>query len=306
MTLLPTLDLDFVTGESATVDFKASFDHNSKQDWCELIKDIVAMTNSGGGTLIIGLADDGSHSGADVAAMLQVDAADVTNKIHSYTGQHFATFDIVEGSRFGHPVAVVRVGPSRIPIVFSAHGGYPIPGGQKAAFVKGSIYFRHGAKSEPGTTEDVRAALERELEVVKEFWLQGIGRVMAAPVGSTVQVIQPDVALRDTTDATPIRLTTDQNAPTLSIVQADRLYPYRQTELVKKLTERLGSKAVSGHDLQCIRRLHGVDLEPTFSHQSQWSPRKYSETFLEWLLQQHEGDPEFFQKAREACRSRAV
>lgn len=95
------------------------------------------------------------------------------NRIHSYTDQHFAAFEIVEGSRFGRPVAVVRVGASRMPIVFTSHGGYSVPGGQKAAFVKGSVYFRYGAKSEPGTTEDLRLALERELEVVKEFWLQG-------------------------------------------------------------------------------------------------------------------------------------
>jgi hypothetical protein len=48
-------DLDLLDGESATVDFKESLDPGSKQDWCELIKDIVAMTNSGDGCIVIGL-----------------------------------------------------------------------------------------------------------------------------------------------------------------------------------------------------------------------------------------------------------
>src|SRR6516165_3194182 len=95
----PALDLDAITGESDAVDFKVSFDPQSKQDWCELIKDIVAMTNSGGGTIIVGVADDGTSSGADVAPLLAVDSADVTNKIHGYTGQHFASFEISEGTR---------------------------------------------------------------------------------------------------------------------------------------------------------------------------------------------------------------
>jgi hypothetical protein len=334
MTLFPALDLDAVTGESATVDFKASFDPQSKGDWCELIKDMIAMTNSGGGNLIVGVADDGSFSGCDIQPLLDVDTADVSNHIHSYTGQHFAAFELVEAVRLGYPVAAIRVGASRMPIVFTAHGGYSIPGGQKAAFVKGSVYFRHGAKSEPGTTDDLRLALERELEVVKEFWLQGIGKIMTAPVGSTVHVVQQDMALRDVTEAAPIRLTTDEtapalhvenvalrdtpeatairltkdeNAPTLSVLQADKLYPYRQKELLKRLAERLGEKVtVSPRDLQCVRRMFAIDDDPTYSYEAQHSPRKYTEAYVDWLVVQHDSDPTFFQKAREASRSRAV
>jgi len=114
-------------------------------------------------------------------------------------------------------VVVFNIGPSRIPIVFTAHGAYGAPGGgQKTAFVKGSVYFRHGAKSEPGTTDDLRQALERELEVVKDFWLQGIGKVMAAPAGSTVQIVQHDMAIRGSADAA-VRLTTDDGAQSVRL-----------------------------------------------------------------------------------------
>jgi len=45
-----------------------------------------------------------------------------------------------------------QVSASRIPIVFTAHGRYGVAGGgQKSAFCQGAVYFRHGAKSEPGT-----------------------------------------------------------------------------------------------------------------------------------------------------------
>ena len=293
------------------------------------------MTNSGGGMILIGVADDGSLSGSDLEGFLELDAADVTNKIHSYTGQHFAAFEILQGFRSGAPVGVLRIEASRIPIVFTSHGGYPVkPTGQKTAFVKGSVYFRHGAKSEPGTTDDLRLALERELEAVKGFWLDGIGKIMAAPPGSTVQVVHQEVTLsdskdatpirltrddgppelglknvtfRDTHDATAIRLTKDENAPALSVVQADKLYPYRQKELVKRLAERLdGRMSVTSHDLQCVRRAFPIDEDPTFSHQAQFSPRKYSEAYVDWLVQQVGADPAFFQKARDASRARSV
>jgi hypothetical protein len=292
------------------------------------------MANSGGGSIVVGVADDGSLSGFDVQGLLAVDPADVTNRIYGYTDQHFAAFEIVERFRFGQSVVVFGIGASRIPIVFTAHGGYGIPGGQKTAFVRGSVYFRHGAKSEPGTTDDLRLALERELELVKGFWLDGIGKVMAAPNGSTVQIVQQDltlrdapeaaavrltkdedapslnvgnVALRDVPEATAIRLTTDENAPTLSVMQADKLYPFRQKELVKQLAGRLGGQAtVSPHDLQCVRKVFGVDDNPTFSYEAQHSPRKYTEAYVDWLVVQHAADPSFFQKARETCRSRTV
>ena len=321
-------DLDAIVGESATVDFKSSFDPTSKQDWCELLKDNVAMANSGGGLIVVGVDDEGEPSNSDVAPLLAVDPADVMNRIHSYTDQHFAAFEVLAGQRLGHAVAVIKIGSSPIPIVFTAHGGYAVAGGQKAAFVKGSVYFRHGAKSEPGTSEDLRGALERELEHVKGFWLDGIGKVMAAPAGSAVQIVQhaithgldavpvrlttdggapamgtSSVVLRDTPEATAIRPTTDENAPTLSVMQADKIYVYRQKELVKRLAERLVGVSLTGHDLQCVRRVHRVDDEPMFCYQAQHSPRKYTEAFVDWLVSKHREDPEFFRLARDRGRA---
>ncbi|MEO5959951.1 MAG: ATP-binding protein, partial [Opitutaceae bacterium] len=57
-----------VPQESADFDFKASFAVKNTGDWCELLKDIVAMANSGGGRLLIGVTDDGKPSGVAVAA----------------------------------------------------------------------------------------------------------------------------------------------------------------------------------------------------------------------------------------------
>jgi hypothetical protein len=169
---------------------------------------------------------------------------------------------------------------------------------------------------------------------VKGFWLDGIGKVMAAPAGSTVQIVERAVKLRDSPDATPvrlttgdgaqtvgadsvvlrdipeataIRLTTDESAPTLSVMQADKLYPYRQKELVRRLAERLdGQVAVGGHDLQCVRRVHKIDDDPMFSYQAQHSPRKYTEAYVDWLVSKYAEDPKFFQHARELVRPRTT
>lgn len=142
-----TIDWDSFAGESASLDFKSSFDPQSKQDWCELIKDIIAMSNSGGGLIVVGVDDDGTPSAnSDIGPLLAVDPADVTNRIYSYTDQHFAAFGLEGNVRLGRPVAVIRIGPSDIPVVFTAHGGGMRPQGaarklhsSKAAFTSDTV-----------------------------------------------------------------------------------------------------------------------------------------------------------------------
>ncbi|CAN5508248.1 hypothetical protein BH20VER3_BH20VER3_19370 [soil metagenome] len=53
------------------------------------------MANSGGGTILIGVADDG-QSAADSAALkiLQTDPAKITDKIAKYTGVQFDSFTV--------------------------------------------------------------------------------------------------------------------------------------------------------------------------------------------------------------------
>ena len=63
------------SSETDDLDFKAEF-HNKLGDWLEIIKDVVAFANSGGGTVLIGVNDDGSPSGADVSVICETDPAD--------------------------------------------------------------------------------------------------------------------------------------------------------------------------------------------------------------------------------------
>lgn len=64
--------------ESKYLDFKSEFDPNSAAAWCELVKDIVACANSGGGVLVFGVNNDGSVSGGDLSAVKEMDVATIT------------------------------------------------------------------------------------------------------------------------------------------------------------------------------------------------------------------------------------
>src|SRR5665647_2994667 len=50
--------------ESGMVDFKTELNFSAPHTWCELIKDILAMANSGGGVILVGVDDSGKPSGA--------------------------------------------------------------------------------------------------------------------------------------------------------------------------------------------------------------------------------------------------
>ncbi len=215
--------------ESKYLDFKKKFDPDQAEDWCEVIKDIVAMANSGGGMIIIGVNNDGSPSDEDISAILRIDPAQITDKIARYTGEQFDDCSIREADRKGHKIAVLQINPVVIPIVFTQPGTYDVGDGkQKSAFSKGSVYFRHGAKSEPGNSKDLREFLDKELERIKKSWLGNIRKVVSSPPAYKVVMQPPEFKEYSALNATPIRIVDDPNAPPYRKVWDDS--PYQSPE----------------------------------------------------------------------------
>jgi hypothetical protein len=295
--------IDECENESGALDFKSTFDPSHPQDWCELIKDIIAMANSAGGLIVFGVNDDSSAATEDLKDVLAIDPAAIIDKIEKYTDQHFADFSLSTGFRGKVPIAVIEVSSVSIPIVFTAPGSYDIGGRkQKTAFSRGTVYFRHGAKSEPGTSADLRTALSRELDRVRSSWLDGITKVVTAPVGATISVLPGEVVLSGAEGATGVRLVNDESAPTFKAYRTDLLYPHRQKEIVSRVNSLLAGPTITGHDVHCVRKVHGVEDKPNFFYKPQYSSPQYSEAFAEWMVEQHRSDAGFFSKAREACK----
>ena len=289
--------------ESADLDFKSEFNSAVGHDWCEFVKDLVAMANSGGGLVVFGVNDDGTPAATDLTDIGSLDPAVVVDKVSKYTGQNFAAFSREEGTRGGMPVVIVEISQSCIPLVFTAPGTYDVGGGkQKTAFGKGTVYFRHGAKSEPGTSDDLRVALDRELDRIRGSWLDGIKKVVTAPAGATISVLPAEVHLSGGEGATGARLVNDESAPAFKAFRTDLLYPYRQKELVARVNALLAGPNIIGHDIYCVRKVHSVDAQPNFFYKPQFSSPQYSEAFAEWLVEQYRAEENFFHAAREAVK----
>ncbi|SRR6266581_3756797 len=296
--------------ESAIVDFKREFHASSPSDWCELIKDIVAMANSGGGLILIGVNDDGTSSGCDISSALDMDPADITNRIYKYTDVQFAGFEVAELQRNGQPVAALAISRvSFVPIAFTKPGTYPIEGGrQKTAFSAGTVYFRHGAKSEPCSSEDLRQFIEQEIAIRREAWLGNIRKVVEAPPGSQVAVVPPS-GTPSTIDpsGTHIRLVDDPSAPALGFLHPDASHPHRLIDVVRVVNEKSGGKVkINSFDIQCVRQRYGIDGNPTFFYRMKFTSPRYSDAFVEWLLQRSAEEPGFFTRVRTECRGQSA
>jgi hypothetical protein len=288
--------------ETRSLDFKECFDPDSAADWTELVKDFMAMANSGGGLIVVGVCNDGTAARDDVSPVVGLDPAKITDKVERYTGVQFAEFEIHEAKRGRKKVAVIEIGAARdAPIAFTKPGTYATPGEkgkQKRAFAQGTVYFRHGAKSEPGTTADLRGFVDRRLNEMRELWFGRVRQVIEAPGDARVATVQ-------STDEggvpTEIRLTDDPSARVYGKLDPDKTHPFRLTELMKAANRRLPNGVrINSRDMFCVRSVHDISPEttPQFMHAPMYGSPQYSEAFADWLVEQFESDGEFFWKAR--------
>lgn len=286
--------------ESKYVDFKRSFNPKSAGEWCELIKDIVAIANSGGGVILIGLDNGGVPSKQDVQPVLNIDPATLVDKIRKYTGYQFSDIEIQEAKKQGEQVAVFEISGVKVPLVFQNVGTYEVsPGKQKTAFSRGTVYFRHGAKSEPGTTEDIRKVIERQLETIRSEWLDGVRKVVTAPQGSAVTIFSGEVKESKSPGAIPIRLVDDPDALGYRLIDHDTTYPHRQTELIDVVNEKLPEGIeINTYDILAVRRTHGIEGDPRYCHKPKFGTPQYSDAFAEWIVEEHKKDSDLFKKAR--------
>jgi hypothetical protein len=248
------------------LDFDAAGD-----DWTELVRDVVALANSGGGAIVTG-------GGVSLARLAE--------EVEHASGVEFTALERHEVERDGGTATAIVVGEAgEAPLVFD-----------------GAVLFRHGARNAPATPTDLRRFMERRVKAVRAHWLGGIRRLMAAPPGSEIVAIErlePDAA-----GERRIRITTDADAPLYGRVDPDETHPYRQKELLQEVNARLpGETDLTSFDVQAIKRMHGIGPEstPEFAHRHKFSGSpQYSEAFVDWIVDHVSRDGRFLGRARAA------
>jgi hypothetical protein len=286
--------------ESKYIEFKECFDPSSLKDWCEIIKDIVAIANSGGGVIVFGVKNDGNPSCCDISQVIELDNATVTDKIFRYTGVQFADYELLEASKSGNDIAILKIPSVNIPILFTHPGTYPVQAGkQQTAFARGTVYFRHGAKSEPATRDDIRLVIERNLEEIKKSWIKGVRKVVQAPDGYQVHVLPPEIVISDSHSATPIRLVDDPSAPAYHKLSPDLSHPYRQKDVITEVNKKLPPEfQINQFDIRAVRKVYKIDSNDTYTYHPKYSSTQYSQSLVDWLIKQFVEHNEFFHETR--------
>jgi hypothetical protein len=286
-----------LSSETTDVEFKSAFNSSDKGEFLEIIKDVLAMANSGGGIILFGLLNDGSPSGAEMKGIATLDPAKVTDLIYKYTDCQFQNFELRRSHKNGDEVWAIIVDSASSPIVFSQTGNYADPSGkQKNAFTGGTVYFRHGAKSEPGNSEDLRQFIERRLESIRHEWLDGISKIVEAPSGSLVQIMPPGTV---TASSTPVRLTTSPTAPSLPVGAIDQGWPHRQKDVVVEVNRALaGKKVINSAHILYVRRAHNIETNGEFCYTQKHVSPLYSQAFVDWMVEQFDADSGFFERAK--------
>jgi len=285
--------------ESKYIDFKETIDFSIAKEWCELVKDIVSMANSGGGCILVGYKNNGDPSDFNVMHVVEMDNAQITDQITKYTGISYPDFAVNTIQKNGKSGAAIIVKPVSIPLVFIKPGTYQKPDGkQDRVFSQGQVYFRHGSKSEPGNTNDLRDFVERLIEHTRKSWLGGIRKIVDAPQGYKVHLLPPNVIESDSPQATPIRIVNDPSAPAYHKINPDATHPYRQKEVVTEFNKRIIGTKINSYDIRCIRKQYKVDENQMYFYKSKFATPQYSLSFVDWMVEEYKKDKEIFIKCR--------
>jgi hypothetical protein len=261
-----TLGLPSVASDAARGTQKAA----EQPDRQALVRDILAIANSGGGTLQL----DGL-----------VDLEEILSHTSRYTSSNFTDI-AVEQSQDGAALTTLKIGASTLPVEFA-----------------GIVYFRHDGRSEPASAADIRRSFERLLNHIRQRWSRALRHSLNTPLDRLVprpRKRRTPPSAKQAINLQPVRITNDPTAPALHPQDVDGLYPWRQKDLVRQLNQRLGRRVVNSYDIQAVRRHHQLDGHPDFVFNLAGAGRRYSPAAADWIVDEFSRDPEFFHKARAA------
>ena len=187
LTLERFAELIYRRRESAKLDYKAGYT-GSQEERVELTKDLVAMANTAGGYIVVGIENDGKPCGLTSAQLAALDEAKLRGQVVSYLGTSIDMFVDAPVTFDGLQYGVVTVLRSALsPLVFVKDGQYSTPKGLRQVFRSGDVFVRHGSASERWNQNDVQVLLARAVERERERWLRevlpDVRQLMAALLG---------------------------------------------------------------------------------------------------------------------------
>jgi hypothetical protein len=278
---------------------RASFDPTDEEQWCELVRDLVAMANADGGALVLGLDRHGSPLGLEPAVFHALDRASVIARVKSYTRYDFPELTLRRCEKDGKSLLAFVLERAPVPVPFTKPLACGSADGRRPTSISpGAVYVRRGARSVPARREDLESAIRRRIDDERAAWRTRLRDVIRIPASVRVSAGVGDVQQVTDPGAPAIRLVDEPDAPAYRLENPDVVYPYRQKELISRLRELLpdGTK-VTAHTLLTINWAHRTRERPEWAYHPKFGSVQYNEAFARWIVEQVERDPEFLEKA---------
>lgn len=194
--------------ETIELDYKEKFDPSSTKDKVEISKDVIAMANTSGGHIIIGVDDDHNPVGLVGEIAKSIDGSDIDNKVNSFVEPRIDGIRYKMHEEAGKYFGVIYVPKSwSAPHVIKRDGSHSYEDSDgkernKTVFKRGDIYVRHGGgKSEPITYSDISRIIDERVDSVRKKWMNGIQKVVEAPESAKFVVVPEEVRVTDDPDA---------------------------------------------------------------------------------------------------------
>lgn len=185
--------MDEVEREARAVDPRSRFDAGSAAGRLGLIKEVVALANSGGGEIRLPVKEHGAGQ-ALVADQNQAffEAAALTDLVDSYIAPDHVEVSInLEGvDSPGHRVVLITVSPHEMPpLVFSKDGQYLAEKENVVVFRRHTVVSRHGVKAELATCADHRGWVDAAVRAERERMRQILTVAASLPDHASIQVV---------------------------------------------------------------------------------------------------------------------
>lgn len=316
--------------ESKTLELKANFNlsDDAKVDYA---RTMAAFANRDGGYLLFGIRDK-PH---EMDGMQNKKLDELDPRIFSQFLQNHFSPNIdwehrvheVDGKRFGF----IYVWPAkRKPIVCVAANS------KGKTLRDGDVYYRYQGETKLIGSSELHALIDERVEQERRSWKDLLVRTAHLDPPSVAYLDLESGRLsgaegsliigQDVLDKVKFIQEgnfADGGEPTLNVIgnvevvstvpiAVDRpvakdpseTHPMLQKNLIQQISNRIGIGKLNSFDLLCVRRLYEVDNNPDWFYLSavgNHSPQ-YSETYLEWLVEQYESNSSFFQDARKAYK----
>jgi hypothetical protein len=162
--------------ESQDLEFKGALALGSEKENQELRKDVLAMANGGGGTIIFGVAEDGHGRATKLQgiALLTSKQAQIESILQSSIEPPLTTIDVRTMTIDGHELLIMRIAPANDPPYSFQKGDW------SRAFP-----IRQGRRVRAMSMQEIRQAMQgsrvaRDITVIRQF-LESGGQYRPSP-----------------------------------------------------------------------------------------------------------------------------